>query len=525
MGLRPHQGQSSRQSQSQDQSQERNQSQGERASSPSASDPASALLLGQPLSALFCEPPSLENEIETYLRRADGEWIPVSVRGVKLADSSQFIFVKDQSQREKAKRTLDFMARLTEDLGTSLDFERTRYHVVRLAVPILADWAVLLSAGNHGIQFSKSYHPESSCAQKLQKYFLSQGPDFSERAEARNAVLLGEHRWMRLREGEIEGMNASRVLLLPLEQKNEITGLLCLGVDEPRKFRKDDLILCEEFAHRAASALENSARFQSIVDMENQILDAKKAAEEASAAKSKFLAVMSHEIRSPLSTILGFTDLLLSEESSAAEKKDWLSRISQNGSQLLRLIDEILDISKIEAGKIELEMNWIRLSELLTQVHAALKPKAEDKGVSLQFRFDSPIPDRVFLDPTRMNQILTNLIGNALKFTSEGSVEVSLRYQSKQEFLVIIVSDTGPGLSVEQASRLFSPFTQADKSHTRRFGGTGLGLVVCRQLARLMGGDVEILETQIGVGSRFQVVLPLKVKEGSSFFTSLHQLD
>ncbi len=249
-------------------------------------------------------------------------------------------------------------------------------------------------------------------------------------------------------------------------------------------------------------------------------------AEMSSHAKSEFLANMSHEIRTPLTAILGYADVLRDEivDSSASRTQlDAVNTIRRAGEHLLTVINDVLDLSKIEAGRMQVEETETRLPDLLLEVDGLMQARAEEKGVRLRTRLDTPVPDRILTDPTRLRQILLNVVGNAAKFTDEGSITVAVRVVSHADEmrLTIDVTDTGPGMTAAQAGTLFQPFTQADASVTRRHGGTGLGLTICRRLAALMGGDVTLAATRPGVGTTFVIDLPLRP---AALATTVHEL-
>lgn len=262
------------------------------------------------------------------------------------------------------------------------------------------------------------------------------------------------------------------------------------------------------------------------IEREEALRQAQQRAEAASRSKSEFLANMSHEIRTPLTAILGYTDLLRDEAIRHGASDDQLqsmSTIRRAGEHLLTVINDILDLSKIEAGRMEIERVETDLPRVLFDVDSLMRSRAAQNGVQLSTRLLTPIPDRVLSDPTRLRQILMNLVGNAVKFTARGriEIEVDLCTRSGEPAVQIAVVDTGPGMSPEQAAHLFQPFVQADTSVTRRHGGTGLGLTICRRLASLMGGDVQLVKTAPGEGSTFTVTLPLHAMDGAQRVSDL----
>ena len=236
----------------------------------------------------------------------------------------------------------------------------------------------------------------------------------------------------------------------------------------------------------------------------------------ASHAKSEFLANMSHEIRTPLTAILGYTDVLRDELIGTESEVHGIAAVDtirRAGEHLLVVINDILDLSKIEAGRLVVEQVEMQLPQLLFDVDSMMQARAMVKRVTLQSSLSTPIPERIQSDPTRLRQILINLVGNAVKFTDVGRIDVrTLVVQAPDgsgSMLRVEVQDTGPGMTRAQARTLFQPFTQADTSVTRRHGGSGLGLTICRRLAGLMGGTVTLEFTMPGRGSRFVLELPL----------------
>ena len=233
---------------------------------------------------------------------------------------------------------------------------------------------------------------------------------------------------------------------------------------------------------------------------------AQEKAEEESRRKTEFLALMSHEIRTPLSAVLGFAELLAADKDLKGEMLFAAEAFRRNGLALTRLLDDILDLSKVESGHLTVERLDFPLSEFVFDIIETKRAMAVNKGLSFDFVANSVVPERLVTDPFRLRQILTNIIGNAIKFTSVGFVKIEIDFL-KPSRLEFHVSDSGPGLSLEQQKKLFSSFTQGDSSTSRKFGGSGIGLELSRRLARALGGDVTITKSTPGEGSTFMVAI------------------
>lgn len=245
---------------------------------------------------------------------------------------------------------------------------------------------------------------------------------------------------------------------------------------------------------------------------EEDLKNAKRDAEYASNAKSQFLANMSHEIRTPLNAIMGLSELLQTDYKDEKERILWLKKITRNSEHLKKVIDEILDLSKIEAGKLQLKIAKFSIPRVIAQVKSILSPLANEKNLTLHFETEGSVPEKINSDSSKLQHILLNLLGNAIKFTSEGiiTLTVKLAEESSEPVLHFNVIDTGIGMSSDEVKHLFEPFTQVDSSMTRRFGGTGLGLTLAKQLAQALGGDVILHSSTPGQGSTFVA----KIKTG-----------
>lgn len=239
---------------------------------------------------------------------------------------------------------------------------------------------------------------------------------------------------------------------------------------------------------------------------EDELLAAKELADQANEAKSQFLANMSHEMRTPLSAMMGFAELLLMPGQELEDREDWLGRIIKNCERLKTMIDEILDLSKIEAGKLEVFRVPFSLVEVINQVRSMLFPLAREKKLDLRFEVVGSIPETVESDPIKLRHIFINIIGNAIKFSDRGPITTRIQV-TPEGLLSFAVEDFGPGLTVKQSEHLFEPFTQVDSSMTRKVGGTGLGLALARRYARALGGDVQLTRSVPGEGSVFTITI------------------
>jgi adenylate cyclase len=289
---------------------------------------------------------------------------------------------------------------------------------------------------------------------------------------------------------------------VPLLREGDPIGVIVLMRRVVRLFTDRQIELATTFADQAGIAIENVRPFDEIQDKNRQLA-------EASERKSQFLASMSHELRTPLNAIIGLTEMMVTNAARFGKEKalEPLRRVNAAGTHLLSLINEVLDLSKIEAGKLDLNPETIHLTRLIDEVIGTAEQLAEKNKNRLIVEARENI-GALKADPMPLKQILLNLLSNACKFTKEGEVALHVRKVADgRDWIEVAVADTGIGLTAEQQAKLFQDFTQADSLTARRYGGTGLGLAISRKLARMMGGDVTVA-SEPGKGSVFTVRLP-----------------
>ena len=295
---------------------------------------------------------------------------------------------------------------------------------------------------------------------------------------------------------------ARTVLATPLMREGVPMGVIFIRRTEVRPFSEKQIALLKIFADQAMIAIENVRLFQEIQEKNEQL-------EAASRHKSQFVASVSHELRTPLNAIIGFSDVLLDSSLEVSEEKRsrFLTHILNSGKHLLGLINEILDLSKVEAGRLELEIEKAAITDVLEAAANTLKALAAKKEIELQIKVDGHIP-RIPMDSARIRQVVLNLVGNAIKFTPERG-QVRLRANILDEVVRVEVEDTGPGILMEDHERIFLEFEQARIGETKsKPEGTGLGLALAKKLIEMHGGKIWV-ESEVGEGSRFYFTLPV----------------
>ena len=325
------------------------------------------------------------------------------------------------------------------------------------------------------------------------------------------AVLLRETDLKMLEEkGEVDliGTPCKIWMGVPLKVEGNIMGVMCLqDYNDENKFSNDDLSVLEFIANQIAIAIQRRMMIDNLVT-------ARQKAEEAAQSKQTFMSTMSHEIRTPLNEVIGITNLLL-QGNPRPDQMDYLNTLKFSGNYLLTLVNDVLDYNKIESDKIVFEQTSFNLGEFLDEIMRSYSFRSKTKNLLFSIEKNGNLPVEVIGDPIRLNQILSNLLSNALKFTSEGSIKVIVKElsrtndKSKLEFTVV---DTGIGIASENHSIIFDSFTQATAGTTRQYGGTGLGLAICKKLIELQGGTISI-ESELGKGSSFRFVITLGIAD------------
>jgi PAS domain S-box-containing protein len=450
-----------------------------------------------------------------------------------------------RAEAEASGRRVSFLAAASAELASSLDVTETLATVARLAVPAIADWAAVDMVARDGAlqrlavehsdparvalvrEIERRYPPNPDAPRGVHHVLRTGEADFLPHIsdELIDAVAQDAEHARLIRE-----LGLRSWLCAPLTGRQGVLGAITLACAESgREFTQQDLLLADDLGRRAAVAIENATLVAELQHAHEQLrqqaleLEAQAEALEAhnemleqqaealsrlDRARSDFMATISHELRTPLNAIIGYSDLLLEGVPAAVPPTahSQVERIRIGASHLLRLIEEILTFSSLEAGRHELVLEDADTHRLVAEVEAVIEPLAQQRGLDFQLSVGS-VPPVMHTDPDRLRQVLLNLLGNAVKFTDHG--HVALDADQEGDDVVFHVRDTGVGISTVDQQRLFEPFWQADQSRTRRSEGTGLGLAIADRLVTLMGGSINV-ESEPDRGSTFTVRVPVR---------------
>lgn len=453
---------------------------------------------------------------ETVRVRKGGERVPVSIAMSPVLDSSGSVvgaaaIARDITERKRTEEHLGFLAQATAHFGASLDFDTTMKNIVKLAVPALADWAVVDLATPESDQPYRRLaviHVDPAKTELAMELRRRYPPDPEKdrvfhAIRTGQSVLVNEVSEQMLRDvarndehfAILNELGLVSFMIVPLRYRDRPIGAVTfVSSDSRRRFSESDLALAEEFARRASTAFENSRLYME--------------AQQANQAKDNFLATLSHELRTPMTSILGWSRMLAEGDLDSDTYKQAIDSIQRGAALQAELIDDVLDMSRIVAGKMRLDVRMCDLAEITESALTTVEPAASAKRITITVRKSGS--SLVTGDPKRLQQVMWNLLTNAIKFTpKEGIVNVSL--DQRDSMAEVTVSDTGQGFTPEFGAHLFEPFRQAESPITRTQGGLGLGLSIVRYLVEQHGGTVSAESAGVGKGATFRVRIPLRL--------------
>jgi PAS domain S-box-containing protein len=314
----------------------------------------------------------------------------------------------------------------------------------------------------------------------------------------------------RTQQTSIQPGNLVETIIVPLISKDEVLGVMSLSWRSKRGFAERELRFFASIGQEIGIAVENALLFEDVQKAKDSLQKLNFKLEEASKIKSEFLANTSHELRTPLNSIIGFLGLILDGYCiNQEEEKEFARNAQYSAKQLLAIINDVLDLAKIEAGKMKLELEGIDLKMILDEVCVLTQVQAQQKKLNLALSFDSDPPPRVYADGGKLKQVMINLVGNAIKFTDKGEVVIRVKEQEEKGNALIVVEDTGIGIPAGMQDQLYEKFRQVDGSSTRKYGGTGLGLTITKNLVEMMGGKIKLESPGEGKGTKVTITMPL----------------
>jgi signal transduction histidine kinase len=423
----------------------------------------------------------------------------------------------------RQEREAAFLDRATQLFNSTLDLDVILQQVTRLATEVLGDSCsiALVEPGNPYLVPGASYHPDPQeqeirlQAQRERPVRIGDAASVMGLAASVMGLAAADGRPYLVKDARQEtrllkggGFNIHSLIVVPISVRGRILGVLATSIAHPgRQFTQADLRLALALADRASLAIENSRLYAQERRLRQELEDLNQKVQETNRLKTEFVTVVTHELRSPLTSIAGYLDLLLEEEGpeGTEDRGAYLRIVKRNADRLLELINDLLDMARLEAGKLELKRLPLDLEGLIQEVGEALRPQIEGKGQRLLLDLEAPLP-LVTGDPERITQILLNLVSNAHKYTPQGG-SITVATRAERTGVCIAVQDTGIGLSSEEQQQLFTKFFRAQHPLAQEAGGTGLGLAIARALTELHGGTLTVVSTP-DQGATFNVTLP-----------------
>jgi signal transduction histidine kinase/DNA-binding response OmpR family regulator/HPt (histidine-containing phosphotransfer) domain-containing protein len=475
-------------------------------------------LLDELLPVVALQLESLKRNLGTarLLARTQEQAVELEAQTNALTESQEALMAQ-RAQLLEQQEEMRTLAEIGQVLNATLDIDRVLETIITEAVRLGGADSGTLYEFNETEQvfdprFNVGMSEEMVASLRGSRIRIGPGSVVGSAAEKRGVHMvedLEQDATYQLRAANHSGGGFRGLLGVPMMSNDRIIGGIVIRRRAAGAFGATQVSLVQAFATQSVMALQN-ARLYDEIRLKSEQLD------NASQMKSQFLANMSHEIRTPMNAIIGLAFLALKTELTA-KQRDYVSKIHAAGNSLLGIINDILDFSKIEAGKLDIESTDFNLEEVMRGVTTVTSQKAYDKGLEFLVDIPNTVPVDLVGDPLRLNQALTNIINNAVKFTERGEVHIKaalLERVGDEVLLRFTVRDTGPGMTREQCAKLFQPFTQADMSTTRKHGGTGLGLTISRKLVELMGGEIG-LDSEPGVGTTFFFTIRAGVGSGT----------